>query len=211
MTAWLRIGVGLLLLAATATLGCRALALPILLWGKEPTKTVEAEYPYLADKRVALVVRADMETLVENPHVHHELADHVRVALERHVEALSTVEPAKVARYQRENADWETTDPATLGKRFFCDRLIEIVLTQYTTREPESPYLHRGYITALVNIYNTSYPNSAPAFSTEVRVVYPPEGPGEWGQGDREIRRATMEAFGEELAGRFYDREVKVQ
>lgn len=191
--------------------GCMALATPVLLWGEEPTRTVAAEYPYLADRKVCVVVRAELETLVEYPHVQFELADHVRAALEQHVPRIGVVEPRRVVDFQRQGADWERMDPAALGRRFGADRLVEIDLTQYTTREPESPYLYRGYIAAAVSVYNTDYPDSAPAYTTTVRVVYPPESAGAYGTSDREVRRATMEAFAEELAGRFYERKVKVK
>lgn len=197
----------LLLLGVAGPLGgCRALA---VLFGEQPTKTVAAEYPYLTDQRVCILVRADMETLFEYPHVQWEVADHVRVALESNVQALSVVEPRKVVDHQRANPEWETADPARLGQEFGADRVIDINLTQYTTREPESPHLHRGYITALVSVYNTQYPNSEPAYSKEVRTVYPADSPGQWGVGDQAIRRATLEAFSQEVAGKFYDRKVK--
>jgi len=62
-----------------------------------------------------------------------------------------------------------------------------------------------------VRIYNTEYTQSEPAYQTEVHTVHPPDGPGQWGSSDREIRRATMEAFAQELAGRFFDRKIKVR
>jgi hypothetical protein len=207
----LRIG-GLLLLPLLAALsGCKAAALPWLLWGEEPTKNIAAEYPYLAEKRVCIVVRADMDTLVEYPQVQLELADHVQAALEANIQGLRCVDPRKVVDYQREKTDWDKEDPAVFGKHFQADRLLELDLTQYTTREPESPYLYRGHVAALLNIYNTAYPNSAPAYSKEVAAIYPPDGPGEWGSTDRDIRRGMMQAFAEEVAGKFYDRKVKVK
>jgi hypothetical protein len=42
-------------------------------------------------------------------------------------------------------------------------------------------------------------------------VAYPPNSAGQWGSDDQAIRGATLEAFALELAGRFYDRRVKVQ
>ncbi|MCK4341150.1 MAG: hypothetical protein KAY37_05430 [Phycisphaerae bacterium] len=201
----------LLLPLAAGIAGCEAFAFGALMWGKEPTKNVAAEYPYLADKKVCLLVRAEMETLFEYPQVQWEVADHVRVTLEGSVRGLTTVDPRRVVDFQRRTADWEKMDPAGIGKRFGADRLLEIDLTQYTTREPESPHLYRGHISALVSVYNTDYPNSEPAYSKEVQTVYPPNSPGEWGTGDRAIRRATLEAFAQDVAGRFYDRKVKVK
>lgn len=198
----------LLIPLGAASGGCHQLAAGAIFWADEPTKKVPAEYPWLVDQEVCIVVRASMETLFDYPHVQYELADHVRVALESNVRGVSAVPPRRVVDLQRRDSSWERMDPAELGRRFDADRLIEIDLTQYTTREPESPHLYRGYITAMVSVYNTAYLNSEP-HTMEVQTVYPPNSPGEWGTGDRAIRRVTMEAFAQDLAGRFYERKVK--
>ncbi len=187
--------------------GCRSLA---LFW-PEQTRTVAAEYPYLADKSVVILVRAPDEVLFEHPHVQWELADHVRVALEGKIRGVSIVEPRKVFDMQRADQSWRTQDPARLGRQFQADRLMEIDLLQYTTRDPDSPFLLRAHILAAVRVYNTEYTDAQPAYRTEVRTVYPPDGPGRWGSDERSIRAAAMERFAQDLAGRFYDRKVVVK
>lgn len=184
--------------------GCRALALAL----PEPTKTVPAEYPYLADKGVCVVVRAPDEFVFEYANLRLEVADHVRIALEANVKGISVVDPRKVAEFQRVERDWEAMDPAVLGKRLGADRVLEVELTQYTTREPDSPYLYRGHITAALRVYNTEYPNSQAAYQGDARTVYPPDGPGKYGTSDRAIRAATLNAFAQDVAAKFYDRQV---
>jgi hypothetical protein len=203
--------VSLMLLAVAAgSSGCRALA---LLWLPEPTKTVHADFPYLADKSVAIAVRASAETAAIYPHVRWDVADHVRVALERHVPGIEVVDPREVRDFQRDNQDWEQMDPAVLGRQLGAQYLLEIELMEFTTREPESEYLFRGHITAAVRVYNTKYLKSQCVKSWQIHTVYPPDGPGGWAEGDRDraIRAQTMEAFAEEVAGKFYDRKVKVE
>jgi hypothetical protein len=190
-----------------STGGCRALAMIL----PEPMKTVSAEYPYLADKRVCIVVRAPEEMAFEYANIQWEVADHVRVALEGNVHGVTVVDPKKIVDFQRGESNWESMDPARLGQHFDTDRLIEIELTQYATREPESPHLFRGHIWAAVRVYNTEYPNSQPAYKTDIRTAYPPDGPGQYGTNDRAIRGATMDAFGQDVAAKFYDRQVKVK
>lgn len=195
------------LLLATTICGCRALAL----WLPEQTRTVVADYPYLAERPVAIVVRVADELLFEYPHIQWEVADHVRVALEGNVRGIKVVNPRRVVDFQRGGPAWETMDPALLGRRFQAERLLEIELTQYTTREPDSPHLYRGRIQAAVRVYNTEYTDSQPAYRTDVATVFPPDGPGRWGTNDREVRAAAMETFAADLAGKFYDRKVKVR
>ncbi len=98
-----------------------------------------------------------------------------------------------------------------MGEKFDVERVMLIELTQYGTREPESPQLYRGRISANIKVYNADYPNSAPAYKTSIMTVYPPDSVGEWGTSEPKIRRATMEAFAYDVAGRFHDRVVKEQ
>jgi hypothetical protein len=202
---------GLLLPLLAASIGCQAAATPWLLWGKEPTKEVPAEFPYLQGKKVCVLVWADPETLFEYPWVQLEISEHIVQAMKAHVEGISFVPNRKVVDLQRSEPDWERADPATLGARFGVDRVLMIELMQYTTREPESPHLYRGRVAASVKVYDTDYPQSAPVFKTTVETVYPPDSVGQWGSDDRSIRKATMEAFAADVAGKFYNRRVKVR
>ncbi len=202
------LSVGFMALVPALT-GCGVLAAPFFLWGQEPMKTIKAEHPYLSDKRVCILVRADMETLFEYQHVQFEVASYVRAALEGGVKGVAVVDPRKVTDYQASTRDWEKLDPAEIGKHFGADRVLDIDLTQYTTREPDSPHLVRGHITALVSVYNAEYPNSEPVYRTEIKTVYPPSSTAAWGTGDRDVRGTTMEAFAQEVAGKFHDRRVK--
>jgi hypothetical protein len=188
--------------------GCRALA---VMFGEKQTRKVPAKWPHLIDKKVCILVRADWEILFEHSQVQLEVADHVALALESCVEGVTVVPPQKVVDYQRRFSEWEREDPAQIGRRFEADRVLEIDLTQYTTREPDSPHLYRGHIAAVVNVYNVAYPDSEAAFSSEVRTSYPSNSPGAWGTSEREIRRATLEVFAQDAAGLFYDREVEVE
>jgi hypothetical protein len=193
-------------LALLVLAGCRALA---LIASGQDTKTVPAEYPYLDGKQVAIVVHAPDETIFEHPNVQWEVADHVRVGLESNIKGIKVADTKRIFDFQRAERDWEKLDPAALGLRFGADRVLEIDLTQYETREPESPHLFRGHMTADVRIYNTEYPDSQHTYRAGIQTEYPPDGPGQYGTTDREVRRATMEAFAQDVAGKFYDRKVK--
>jgi hypothetical protein len=201
----------LLLALLAANSGCKLLASPLLLWGPEPTKVVPAEFPYLQGKKVCVVVWADSETLFEYQWVPLEVSEHVAAAMKPNVRGISFIPNRNVVELQRRDVDWDRRDPTVLGARFGADRVLMIELTQYTTREPESPHLCRGRIAANVKVYNVQYQNSDPVFKTSVEVVYPPDSAGPWGTNDDAIRKATMEAFAGELAGKFYDRRVKAR
>ena len=194
---------------ALAVCGCRLAALPWLMWGEEPKQDKPAEYPHLGGKTVAILVWADMNTRFEYPHVQLEVSSFVEQAMQA-VPGVRVVPPRQVVDLQNRDPDWDRTPPAKLAARVGADRAVLIELTQYTTREPDSPHLFRGYISANVKVYDASQPDAGETRTMTVSVVYPPDGPGAWGSDDA-FRRATMELFAEEVAGKFYDRKVKAR
>lgn len=196
---------------ASLCAGCQALAAPFLMWGAEPTRSVPAEYPYLAGKRVAAVVWVESETLFEFPNVQYELGEFVRDAITRNVKGVLLTPTRKVRDYQMREVNWDRVHPAELGKVLGADRVLVIELTQYTTREPDSPHLYRGRIHASVKVYDSSAPGSPPVYKTQIETAYPPDSPGQWGANDAAVRRGAMESFADELARRFYDHKVKIR
>jgi len=201
----------LALLAGSLT-GCGFLRWGVVMFGQEQTRKVPAEYPYLADRKVCILVWAEPYTLFEYHQVQFELSEYVRVAMQDNVRGVSFIPNRQVVDFQNANPDWEKQSPARIGARFGADRVLMIELTQYTTRDPDSRHLRRGRIAANVKVFDTAYPDAEPAYpSTTIEVAYPKDSFGSYGTDDRTIRRATMQAFAAELAGRFYERQEKVK
>lgn len=196
--------VGLTPLALT---GCQQLmASMAVLWGKEQTRKVPAEYRELGGKRVCVVVWAEMDTLFEYPHVQFEVAEHIRAGVEPHVAGVNFVPNRDVVDFQRRNPDWDRMDPAEIGRRFDAQRVLNVELTRYTTREPDSPHLYRGRISANLTVID---PAAAATRLKDVEIVYPPEAPAAWGVDDAAVRLATMTEFGRVVGRKFYEHEEK--
>mgnify|MGYP005851499949 CR=1 FL=1 len=210
---------GLLLLGLSAVLagsaGCQLLAAPFLMWGPEPTKTVKAEYPHLQNKTVLVLVWAEPDALFDYPTLQYVLSEHLRVALEGNVSGVRCVPSRPVVEMQQRELDWDRRHPAEHGQRFKADQVLSIEINQFTTREPDSPHLLRGHVSANVKLYDPSYGTGVgPVWEPSggaVRVVYPEDGPGAWGVAEPEIARELLTRFAQEVAGRFYDRKVKVK
>lgn len=200
------VAAGLLLVAGG---GCRWFAAPFLLWHQEPTKTVSAEYPHLAGKKVAIVVWADMDTLFEFPHIQLEISEHVRYAMQPNIEKITFVPNRQIVEAQQRDSSWSRKSPAALGARFGADRVLAIELTQCTTREPDSTHLYRGRISANLKVYDTAQPDAEPAWKGTAEAAFPKDAQAAWGTDENAVRRATMEAFGQEVANFFYERKVK--
>lgn len=198
--------------AFIATLaGCQLIAAPFLMWGPEPTKDVPAEYPYLAGKKVAIIVWADTDTLFEFPQVQFEVSEYIGAAMKGNVKGMSLVPNRQVVDYQRRNSAWERRSPADIGRDFGADRVLMLELTEYTTREPGSPHLKRGRIAANLKVYDPSHKDTAPTYKTNLSSKYPTGEAAEWGVDDRSVRTEAMRLFADEVAGKFFDRKVKVK
>ncbi|MCC6360937.1 MAG: hypothetical protein IT450_19530 [Phycisphaerales bacterium] len=198
--------------AFLATLaGCQLIAAPFLMWGPEPTKDVPAEYPYLPGKKVAIVVWADTDTLFEFPQVQFEVAEYVTAAMKGNVKGASFVPNRQVVDYQRRDSAWERRSPNDIGRDLGADRVLMLELTEYTTREPGSPHLKRGRVAANLKIYDSDHKDSAPTYKANIACKYPTGDAADWGGDDRSVRAAAMQLFADEVAGKFYDRKVKVK
>lgn len=191
--------------------GCRLVALPFLAWGNEQARKVPAEYPYLAGKKVCILVWADPDTEFTFPYVRLEVSEHLRAALETTVHGVTLVPNRDVVDYQNRNPDWTTQHPAEIGQRFGADRVLAVELTRYTTREPGSPHLYRGHMASNIKVYDTAVPDAGPAYKTSIEVSYPPESMGAYGSDDRAIRLGMMQLFAAQTAARFHERQEKVK
>jgi hypothetical protein len=197
------------LLLATGT-GCKLMAYGATMWGTPPTRTIPAEWPHLAGKKVCVVVWAEMDTLFEYPFVQLEVARHIEDAMAPVIERIRFVPSQEVVDYQQRDAEWDRKPSAEIGAHFGADRVIFVELTQYTTREPDSPHLYRGRISGNVKVYDPTYPTAGPLYRTTVDTVYPPDTPGQYGSDDISIRKAAMEAFAKDVMGKFADRKEKL-
>ncbi|MDX2200220.1 MAG: hypothetical protein SF069_14765 [Phycisphaerae bacterium] len=202
------LGASLALLASAS--GCKLMAAGAVLFGNEPTRDVPAEWPHLNDKKIAVAVWAEMDTLFEYPYVQLEIGRHIEDALGPQVKGVTFVPSQQVVQYQQREPNWDRRSPCELGEKLGADRVLFIELTQYTTREPDSPHLFRGRISANVKIFDSTAADTAPPYRTVVETTYPADSTGEYGTDDVSIRKLTMETFAREVAQKFYDRKEKL-
>lgn len=191
--------------------GCQlAGALAVML--PPPKKTVKAEYPYLNNEKLCVLVNAEMETLFDFPHVQYELSEYIAKDIETNITGATLVAPRTIDELQQRDPRWAMRDPARIGAQFGATKVMVVDLTQYATREADSPHLYRGRISANVRIYDCEYFDHQPTFSASIDTVWPSDSPaGAWGIDDTEVRDATMRQFSTELVNRFYDRKVEMR
>jgi hypothetical protein len=208
----------MILLAAAMMLGgCKPMSfLLYALWPGAREKKIEAEYPGLADKTVAIVVYCNQDSLYEYPGVRLSLAAMVGEGLRKAkgLEGVRLVDPRSIVKYQDENIYWDEMDKTALGKAFGSDRVLFLSLMQYTTREPGSLNLYRGRITAQASVYDVSVPErQAKVWDWDnIRVVYPKNDPtGLLRDPETSIRYRTESIFADMLVKKFHDHKVPLE
>jgi len=197
---------------ALASAGCEQTGYLLYLFAPEgPTKSVEAEFSGLENRRVAVVIYADPRVQYEYPFARLTVATAVGEELRKRVKGVSPVDPARAIKYQDQNAYWESMGKTELAKALGVDHVLLVALVEYTTREPGSVDLLRGMIVAQCSVYQADLPerDSAVWRGKDISIMYPPGGPaGAAGEDDTTIRVATERLFAEELARKFYKHKV---
>jgi hypothetical protein len=81
----------------------------------------------------------------------------------------------------------------------------------FSTLEPGSTYLHRGYLTAQVTLHKCSLPEKEACVwnGNEIQIKYPEKDTiGDLNADDREIRNQTIVTFAELLGKKFYKHKI---
>jgi hypothetical protein len=173
-----------------------------------PDKTEEAEYKGLPNSTVAVVVFVEPAILYDYPNLREQISNVVGYQLTKNVDKVKAVEGERVTRFQDDHADWEGMDKTALGKKFGADFVLNISVVTFSTLEPGSTYLHRGFLTAQVTLHKCSLPEKEACVwnGGEIQIKYPEKDTtmGDLNGDDREIRNQTILSFAELLAKKFY-------
>ena len=176
-----------------------------------PTKTVKAEFSGLSSKRLAILVDAGPETLLDHQTAQLETSDAVAAQLRKHVKGVTVVNPLRILRYQDENPRWYTFPAERLCRDFNADYAMVISLIEFSTRAPGFVHLARGRITAEASVYAASAgPDVAadrPVWRSQViRIVYPKDSPlGVPANEDTDVRLETAKRYAQTLVKSFDD------
>jgi len=177
-------------------------------------RKVPAEYELPEGKSLAVVVYTDQRTQYDYPDLSLTLSSAVSGRIEKNVEGVEIVPPARIVRYQDENRYWDEMDKTALGKALGADLVLFVPLEEFSTRLPDSAYLYRGRVTCEPSVHDASRPagDSRVHKFDKIRIVYPENEPaGLSTENDREIRKKTESLFAEQLAWKFYDHKEEIK
>jgi hypothetical protein len=172
---------------------------------------VEAQYTQLGQRRVAVLVSADDQTLFRFPRSTFRIAEAVSRGIATHVEGATVSLPGEVDQFQRNNPYWITTRPGRLIDQLGVDRLVVIDLSEYRTNDPGNANVWRGVIEGVVSVYQADGedPDNR-SFEQTVRAEYPRD--SQFGKikdhaTQESIEAATLSLFALRAGGLFYDYE----
>jgi len=206
------IAYGSILAAALAgSVGCN-LIVPLAVLGQPPTQKVAAEFDKLAGTKALVLVWAEDDTRFDYPNVRIEVGAYVANHIESHVDGVSFVPARQVEEYVESHAG-ASHDPVAIGRHFGVDRVIHVVLLEFTMRDREMAQFHRGRVRASVAVYDLRDPSGTPQryALSDVFVVYPEHRPiGFDANAPTIVRQKTYEAFADTVGRKFYayDKEI---
>lgn len=206
----------LLMLAAAMSLGgCNWLGYGAhALSGGDKNKTVavDADYRGLDGKSVAVLVAADEYTLFRHPGSPQRVARAVTQQLTADIPGIKPVDPGQVARFQRDNAYWNTLTYGELLNRLKVERIVYIDLAQYTTNEPGDKHVWRGVVVGRVGVAaaDATQPNDL-VYGADVSAEFPPgQTVGVLEANEQTIQLGMLKTFAVEVSRLFHDHEKVV-
>jgi hypothetical protein len=214
-----RAAAGLLLLAALASGGasggCNILGFAAqAVGGDDKTKNVkvDAEYPKLAGKSVAVIVAADEDTLYQNPAAQLQIGRAVSRQIAADIKTVRIADPNQVNDFQRANPYWSTFSNKAILEALKVERLVYIDVAQFSTHEPGNSYEWRGMLVARVKVAEAEAANPSDfAYAQDVAARFPPDKPvGVLDSDDATIRAGLLGDFAQRVSWLFYNHEETV-
>lgn len=191
--------------------GCQ---LGYFLTDPDATKKVPAEYDKIGGRRVAVVVWADRSTLDEYSNARRQVARSVNHYMKKNLEKAQFVPEPKVNTLQTQSGiDWEAMNNAELARELGCDLVLRIDLLEFTTRASDTPQLRKARISGNIRMYEARpVENLDAVYDSDVKITYPPGSiHGSQDEDEADLLHAAVEYFGEMVARKFYQHEVKLK
>lgn len=171
---------------------------------------VKAEYRIPHDSKVAVVIYLTRDVAFDYPAVRITLGAKICDTLKHHLSAgdsIETLNPRTVARYQNDNANWDSIRRSELARNLGADYVLFISLTQYTLREPGHMSLYQARFTAEAKLFSaedTTYEEPVWASRDNFYVVHPREGTYDSGKVGK-IQEEAEHMLAKKIALRFVD------
>ncbi len=203
-----KISLVLLLATMLTASGCNWL-IPFMFLG-EHKRSVPPEFDKLVAKRVAVLVWAPPETLFDYPYIRLELSSYIGDRIRAHVEDSDVVNADRVEDFLQRNLD-AAVSPRDTGKHFEADTVVYVELLEFQMRDPHTPDLLRGVMSANVSVFDlrTDADEISRFPLSSVDVTYPEhQAMIMSGRNAVVVRQQAYEEFSEKVARKFYEHQI---
>jgi hypothetical protein len=145
----------LLTLAVSMLVGCQMPALVSAVGQNiEREKKIEvlAKYAGLDNKRVAVMVKADMGTLYEHPSAIPNIALNLSQRLYENVPGITVLDPRVVMNFTYQRPSWGSMPLAQVAEELDVDRLVIVDIYEYRLNPPGNRWMWEGVCAAHVGV-----------------------------------------------------------
>lgn len=166
-----------LLAASLAAGGCAVFHLGAAMAQSAEYQKVDdvlAEYTGLQDHKVAVIVDADMATLVQFPTLVRSITHGVSARIAQYVPGAQVVDPDYVLRWQYQTLQWNALSYSAMAEAMGVERLVYIDVYEYRLHPPGNRWLWEGVCAAGVLVIEADgLAPDAPVESWEMSAEFP--------------------------------------
>jgi hypothetical protein len=189
--------------------GCFAMALGgVMSQNFEYQKLIEipAQYDGLRDKRIAVLVEADLSILYEHPRLTAAVASNVSGAIAANVEGAQVISPKAVLSWQYHTPQWNALPYGAIADALQVDRVVLIDIYEYRLHPPGNRWIWGGAAMGDVGIVEADSLDPDSFVETfQVQAAYPDiEGVGRETATASQIETGLLTRFLRETAWLFY-------
>ena len=119
---------------------------------REKKIEVLAKYPGLDNKRVAVMVKADMGVLYEHPTAIPNIAMNLSQRIHENVPGVTVLDPRTVLNFQYQRPSWAAMSMSDIAQELDVDRVVVVDIYEYRLHPPGNRWMWEGVAGAHVGV-----------------------------------------------------------
>jgi hypothetical protein len=167
---------------------------------------VYAKYDGIENKKVAVLIEADLTVLFEHPALVPAVTSGVSARIARDVPGAQVVRPDRIIAWQYSTPQWAALPMGDVAEQLGVDRIIYINIYEYRLHPPGNSWLWEGKAAAEVHVYEAdSFDPDAFVESFDVQSEFPGiTGLGRESATEQQIEQGVLGQFIRNLAWLFH-------
>ncbi len=174
---------------------------------REKKVEVLAKYAGLENRRVAVLVKADMGTLYEHPNVVPNIAANLSQRIHDNVSGAKVLDPRTVLNFQYQKSSWAAMPLGKLAEELDVDRVVVVDIYEFRLNPPGNRWMWEGVCGAHIGVAERDgIEPDEPVEQWNVAAKFPPqEGTARDQLSPTLVQTGLMASFVQKAAWVFYD------